>query len=224
MQISVKFTVDGDKLSENYKVNPTNNHVDDGDIQWEILVDRNIKNLHKYVTAVDVIADTNAFRGAKKGSWGEAASDFDLVIKSPNMSKKYADMLFDSLSMLNDWCKKNSIKITTGNSKITIRQLLNALKNFSDESKMSNQEMDFKKAFYTLQINFKQDFEVKKSKYRGDAAVVLDDKKDLAHRYIVLPKSNEVILVEISNKKEIKSTSVPAFLFNELSMQSFINK
>lgn len=224
IQISVKFTVDGDKLSENYKVDPTNNHVDDGDIQWEVLVDRNIKDFHKYVTAVDVTADTNSFRGARKGSWGEAESDFDLVIKSPNMSKKYADMLFDSLSALNDWCKKNGIEITTGNSKITVRQLLNALKNFSDENKMSNQEMDFKKAFYTLQINFKQDFDVKKSKYKGSAVIVLDDKKDLAHRYIVLPNGGEVILYETQNKKEIKSTSVPAFLFNELSMRSFVSK
>lgn len=60
--------------SENYKVDPANNHWEDGDIQWEVVVNRSIKNFNKFVKAVDIMADTNVFR--TKGKRGTALANY----------------------------------------------------------------------------------------------------------------------------------------------------
>ena len=100
--LTVRFTIDGDKLSENYKVVPYNNHAEDGDIQWEVLVDRNIKDLHKYIVAIDFMADTNTFRLPKSGSWGRSSSDLDLIIKDPNFNRVMADDMLGKVLVIHN--------------------------------------------------------------------------------------------------------------------------
>lgn len=204
--ISVRFTVDGDKLSENYKVNPANNHWEDGDIQWEVVVDRSIKNFHKFVKAVDVMADTNAFRTAgKRGTWGKAKSDFNLAINAKYMSADRAEILYDSLSSLQTWCKQNNIPLDVDDERITVNNLLDALKNYSEDDKITDDQFDEKKFFYTAQNNYGSDYIVKKGKYGSTPAIILTDKKDKAHKFVYVLSDDNVSFYEINGNKVSRS-------------------
>lgn len=204
--ISVRFTVDGDKLSENYKVNPANNHWEDGDIQWEVVVDRSIKNFHKFVKAVDVMADTNAFRTAgKRGTWGKAKSDFNLAINAKYMSADRAEILYDSLSSLQTWCKQNNIPLDVDDERITVNNLLDALKNYSEDDKITDDQFDEKKFFYTAQNNYGSDYIVKKGKYGSTPAIILTDKKDKAHKFVYALSDDNVSFYEINGNKVSRS-------------------
>lgn len=204
--ISVRFTVDGDKLSENYKVNPANNHWEDGDIQWEVVVDRSIKNFHKFVKAVDVMADTNAFRTAgKRGTWGKAKSDFNLAINAKYMSADRAEILYDSLSSLQTWCKQNNIPLDVDDERITVNNLLDALKNYSEDDKITDDQFDEKKFFYTAQNNYGSDYIVKKGKYGSTPAIILTDKKDKVHKFVYALSDDNVSFYEINGNKVSRS-------------------
>lgn len=204
--ISVRFTVDGDKLSENYKVNPANNHWEDGDIQWEVVVDRSIKNFHKFVKAVDVMADTNAFRTkGKRGTWGKARSDFNLAINAKYMNADRAEILYDSLSSLQAWCKQNNIPLDVDDERITVNNLLEALKNYSEDDKITDDQFDEKKFFYTAQNNYGSDYIVKKGKYGSTPAIILTDKKDKAHKFVYALSDDNVSFYEINGNKVSRS-------------------
>lgn len=204
--ISVRFTVDGDKLSENYKVNPANNHWEDGDIQWEVVVDRSIKNFHKFVKAIDVMADTNAFRTAgKRGTWGKVRSDFNLAINAKYMSADRAEILYDSLSSLQTWCKQNNIPLDVDDERITVNSLLDALKNYSEDDKITDDQFDEKKFFYTAQNNYGSDYIVKKGKYGSTPAIILTDKKDKAHKFVYALSDDNVSFYEINGNKVSRS-------------------
>lgn len=204
--ISVRFTVDGDKLSENYKVNPANNHWEDGDIQWEVVVDRSIKNFHKFVKAIDVMADTNAFRTAgKRGTWGKVRSDFNLAINAKYMSADRAEILYDSLSSLQTWCKQNNIPLDVDDERITVNNLLDALKNYSEDDKITDDQFDEKKFFYTAQNNYGSDYIVKKGKYGSTPAIILTDKKDKAHKFVYALSDDNVSFYEINGNKVSRS-------------------
>lgn len=204
--ISVRFTVDGDKLSENYKVDPANNHWEDGDIQWEVVVDRSIKNFHKFVKAVDVMADTNAFRTAgKRGTWGKARSDFNLAINAKYMNADRAKQLYDSLSSLQEWCKQNNIPLDVDDERITVNSLLDVLNNYSEDDKITDDQFDEKKFFYTAQNNYGGDYIVKKGKYGSTPAIILTDKKDKAHKFVYTLSDDNVSFYEINGNKVSRS-------------------
>ena len=203
--ISVRFTVDGDKLSENYKVDPVNNHWDDGDTQWEVITNRSIKNFHKFVKAVDIMADTNSFREpGKRGTWGKAKSDFDLAINNKYMDANRAERLYNSLVSLQTWCKQNSIPLNVDDKKITVRKLLNALKSYSEDDKLTDDQIDEKKLLHTAQNNYGKDYIVKKGKYGGIPAVILTDKKDNNHKFIYTISSDDIVFYELNGRKILR--------------------
>lgn len=210
--ISVRFTVDGDKLSENYKVDPVNNHWDDGDIQWEVITNRSIKNFHKFVKAVDIMADTNAFRTpGKRGTWGKAKSDFDLAINNRYMDANRAERLYNSLVSLQTWCKQNSIPLNVDDKKITVRKLLNALKSYSEDDKLTDDQIDEKKLFHTAQNNYGKDYIVKKGKYGGIPAVILTDKKDNNHKFVYTISSDDIVFYELNGRKILRTKKFDDF-------------
>ena len=210
--ISVRFTVDGDKLSENYKVDPVNNHWDDGDIQWEIITNRSVKNFHKFVKAVDIMADTNAFRTpGKRGTWGKAKSDFDLAINNKYMDANRAERLYNSLVSLQKWCKRNRIPLHTDDKKITVQKLLNTLKNYSEDDKLTDDQIDEKKLFHTAQNNYGNDYIVKKGKYGGIPAVILTDKKDSNHKFVYTISSDEIVFYELNGRKILRTKEFDDF-------------
>ena len=204
--ISVRFTVDGDKLSENYKVDPANNHWEDGDIQWEVVVNRSIKNFHKFVKAVDIIADTNAFRTkGKRGTWGKARSDFNIAINDKYMNTDRAEQLYDSLLSLQTWCKQNNIQLDVDDERMTVNSLLDALNNYSEYDKITDDQFDEKKFFYTAQNNYGSDYIVNKGKYGGTPAVILTDKKDRNHKFVYALSDDNVSFYEINGNKVSRS-------------------
>lgn len=204
--ISVRFTVDGDKLSENYKVDPANNHWEDGDIQWEVVVNRSIKNFHKFVKAVDIMADTNVFRTkGKRGTWGKARSDFNIAINDKYMNTDRAEQLYDSLLSLQSWCKQNNIQLDVDDERMTVNKLLDALKNYSEDDKITDDQFDEKKFFYTAQNNYGSDYIVKKGKYGGTPAVILTDKKDRSHKFVYALSDDNVSFYEINGNKVSRS-------------------
>ena len=210
--ISVRFTVDGDKLSENYKVDPVNNHWDDGDTQWEVITNRSIKNFHKFVKAVDIMADTNAFREpGKRGTWGKVKSDFDLAINNKNMDANRAERLYYSLVSLQTWCKQNSIPLNVDDKKITVRKLLNALKSYSEDDKLTDDQIDEKKLFHTAQNNYGKDYIVKKGKYGGIPAVILTDKKDNNHKFVYTISSDDIVFYELNGRKILRTKKFDDF-------------
>lgn len=210
--ISVRFTVDGDKLSENYKVDPVNNHWDDGDIQWEVITNRSVKNFHKFVKAVDIMADTNAFRTpGKRGTWGKAKSDFDLAINNKYMDANRAELLYNSLVSLQTWCKRNRIPLNTDDKKITVRKLLNALNNYSEDDKLTDDQIDEKKLFHTAQNNYGKDYIVKKGKYGGIPAVILTDKKDSNHKFVYTISSDDIVFYELNGRKILRTKKFDDF-------------
>lgn len=210
--ISVRFTVDGDKLSENYKVDPVNNHWDDGDIQWEVITNRSIKNFHKFVKAVDIMADTNAFREpGKRGTWGKAKSDFDLAINNKYMDANRAERLYNSLVSLQTWCKQNSIPLNVDDKKITVRKLLNALKSYSEDDKLTDDQIDEKKLFHAAQNNYGKDYIVKKGKYGGIPAVILTDKKDNDHKFVYTISSDDIVFYELNGRKILRTKKFDDF-------------
>lgn len=211
--ISVRYTVDGDKLSENYKVDPVNNHRGDGDIQWEVITNRAVKDFHKFVKAVDIMADTNAFREpGKQGTWGKAKSDFDLAINNKYMDANRAEQLYKSLLSLQTWCKKNGIPLNVDDKKMTVRKLLNALKNYSEEYKITDNQFDEKKFLYTAQNNYGQDYIVKKGKYSGIPAIILTDKKDNNHKFVYTISGEEVVFYELDGRKVIRTKKFDAYM------------
>lgn len=210
--ISVRFTVDGDKLSENYKVDPVNNHWDDGDTQWEVITNRSIKNFHKFVKAVDIMADTNSFREpGKRGTWGKAKSDFDLAINDKYMDANRAERLYNSLVSLQTWCKQNSIPLNVDDKKITVRKLLNALKSYSEDDKLTDDQIDEKKLFHTAQNNYGKDYIVKKGKYGGIPAVILTDKKDSNHKFVYTISSDDIVFYELNGRKILRTKKFDDF-------------
>ena len=210
--ISVRFTVDGDKLSENYKVDPVNNHWDDGDIQWEVITNRSVKNFHKFVKAVDIMADTNAFRTpGKRGTWGKAKSDFDLAINNKYMDANRAELLYNSLVSLQTWCKRNRIPLNTDDKKITVRKLLDALNNYSEDNKLTDDQIDEKKLFHTAQNNYGKDYIVKKGKYGGIPAVILTDKKDNNHKFVYTISSDDIVFYELNGRKVLRTKKFDDF-------------
>lgn len=217
--ISVRFMVDGDKLSENYKVDPANNHWEDGDIQWEVVVDRSIKNFHKFVKAVDIMADTNAFRTAgKRGTWGKAKSDFNLAINDKYMNADRAETLYDSLSSLQAWCKQNNIPLDVDDERITVNNLLDALKNYSEDDKITDDQFDEKKFFYTAQNNYGSDYIVKKGKYGSTPAIILTDKKDKNHKFVYALAGDSVAFYEINGNKVSRSKKFSAWMKNAVDL------
>ena len=217
--ISVRFTVDGDKLSENYKVDPVNNHWDDGDIQWEVVVNRSIKNFHKFVKAVDIMADTNAFRTkGKRGTWGKAKSDFNLAINDKYMNADRAKQLYDSLSSLQEWCKQNNIPLDVDDERITVRDLLKSLKNYSEDDKITDDQFDEKKFLYTAQNNYGKDYIVKKGVYKSTPAIILTDKKDKNHKFMYVLFDDNIAFYEIIDNQVSRSKKFSTWMKDSIDM------
>ena len=209
---SVRFTVDGDKLSENYKINPINNHAEDGDIQWEVLVDHNITDFHKYVLAIDIMLDTNCFRLPKAGSWGKADANLDLVIKDPDFNKyvKVEDLL-ESLSSVQSYSKKYGIPLGVLNAKFSIPTIVKSLKNYSDSNSMGRDNL-FKTLVSGIKTNFSRDFSIKE--YADKFKIILTDKDNKNHSFVCVynPENGSVTFVEKEGNKVLSDNSSIPFM------------
>lgn len=206
--LSVRFTVDGDKLSENYKVDPVNNHVSDGDIQWEVLVNRNIKDFHKYVTAIDIMADTNCFRLPSDGSWGKAKANLDLVIKDPDFNKyNNIDKLLDSIKEVQSYSKKYSIPLGVLNAKFSVPTIVKALKNYSPDNSLDDSSYFMAQLLAGLKTNFSRDFSIRE--FKDSTSIKLTDSKDKNHTFTCIynPDTHKVSIIEKNKQNTLWKNS-----------------
>lgn len=152
------------------------------------------------------MADTNAFRtNGKRGSWCKARSDFNIAINDKYMNIDRAEQLYDSLLSLQTWCKQNNIQLDVDDERMTVNNLLDALKNYSEDDKITDDQFDEKKLFYTAQNNYGGDYIVKKGKYGGIPAVILTDKKDRNHKFVYALSDDSVSFYEINGNKVSRS-------------------
>lgn len=152
------------------------------------------------------MADTNVFRTkGKRGTWGKARSDFNIAINDKYMNTDRAEQLYESLLSLQTWCKQNNIQLDVDDERMTVNNLLDALNNYSEDDKITDDQFDEKKFFYTAQNNYGGDYIVKKGKYGGTPAVILTDKKDRSHKFVYALSDDNVSFYEINGNKVSRS-------------------